>query len=70
MSRINPPFRAEQVGSLLRPRSVLEARTKFKKGEIDAEELRAVEDKAILDEIRAVESLGMKVVTEIGRAHV
>ena len=64
MSRINPPFRAEQVGSLLRPRTVLEARTKFKNGKISSEELRAIEDEAIIDEIKTVESLGMKVVTD------
>lgn len=64
MSRINPPFRAEQVGSLLRPAAVLDARTRFKKGEIDAAELRAVEDEAIITEINKVESIGMQSVTD------
>jgi 5-methyltetrahydropteroyltriglutamate--homocysteine methyltransferase len=64
MSKVNPPFRAEQVGSLLRPNTVMEARLKFKKGEINAETLRTVEDQAILEEIKRVESIGMKVVTD------
>lgn len=64
MSKINPPFRAEQVGSLLRPPSVLTARNRFKKGEISAEELRAVEDTAISEAISKVESIGMQVVTD------
>jgi 5-methyltetrahydropteroyltriglutamate--homocysteine methyltransferase len=64
VSRIDPPFRAEQVGSLLRPGPVIEARTRFKKGEISAQDLRAVEDEAIIDEIKMVESLGMNVVTD------
>jgi 5-methyltetrahydropteroyltriglutamate--homocysteine methyltransferase len=64
MSKVNPPFRAEQVGSLLRPVSVLEARTKFKKGELSSEELRGVENSAIIEEIKQVESIGMQVVTD------
>jgi 5-methyltetrahydropteroyltriglutamate--homocysteine methyltransferase len=43
---------------------VLEARTKFKKGEITAEELRSVEDEAIARAIKKVESIGMKAVTD------
>ena len=64
MSKVNPPFRAEQVGSLLRPASVLEARNRFKKGELSAKELRAVEDTAITESIGKVESIGMQVVTD------
>ena len=41
---MNPPFRADQVGSLLRPAELTEARTKAKRGEIDAAALRAVEE--------------------------
>ncbi len=64
MSKVNPPFRAEQVGSLLRPVEVITARINFKNKEISAEELRAIEDAAIIQEVKKVESLGMKVVTD------
>ena len=47
MSKLNPPFRADHVGSLLRPARVLEARRKKAAGELSAEELRAIEDEAI-----------------------
>ena len=64
MSKVNPPFRAEQVGSLLRPPAVLEARVRFEKGEIKEKELRVVEDEAIAEEVKKIESIGMKVVTD------
>jgi 5-methyltetrahydropteroyltriglutamate--homocysteine methyltransferase len=47
MKKINPPFRADQVGSLLRTSEVKENRLRWKKGEISAEALRAIEDKAM-----------------------
>lgn len=61
-----PPFRADHVGSLLRPDSVIEARKKFYGDEktITADELRAVEDAAISDVIRMQEDLGLQVVTD------
>jgi len=64
MSKINPPFRADHVGSLLRPKALLEARDKYFKGELPAAELRAVEDKAIADEVKTMESLGMQSITD------
>jgi len=64
VSKTNPPFRAEQVGSLLRPQNVLDARLKFKNNELSADDLRSVEDAAIAEEVSKVESLGMKVVTD------
>jgi 5-methyltetrahydropteroyltriglutamate--homocysteine methyltransferase len=45
--RTTPPFRADHVGSLLRPASVLAARDDFAAGRITAQQLRAVEDEAI-----------------------
>src|SRR6202042_3376051 len=45
--RTTPPFRADHVGSLLRPAGLLAAREDFAAGRLDAEELRAVEDTAI-----------------------
>jgi 5-methyltetrahydropteroyltriglutamate--homocysteine methyltransferase len=45
--RTKPPFRADQVGSLLRPQYLLDARGKLDKGEITAAQLRSIEDDAI-----------------------
>jgi 5-methyltetrahydropteroyltriglutamate--homocysteine methyltransferase len=64
VSQVNPPFRADHVGSLLRPAAVHEARAKRAAGEISAAELREVEDDAIADAVRTVESLGMRSVTD------
>ena len=64
MSQVNPPFRADHVGSLLRPPAVHEARAKRAAGEISAAELREVEDAAIADAVRTVEGLGMRSVTD------
>lgn len=62
MSKI--PFRFDQVGSLLRPKSLKEAREKFKKGEITKEELTAVEDKEIIEVIKKQKEIGLKAVTD------
>ena len=60
-----PPFRADHVGSLLRPPSVKAARKAFfETGEIDASALKAVEDEAIVDAIQLQESVGLKAVTD------
>jgi methionine synthase II (cobalamin-independent) len=64
VSQVNPPFRADHVGSLLRPPAVHEARAKRAAGEISAAELREVEDAAIADAVRTVEGLGMHSVTD------
>ncbi len=61
---LNPPFRAEHIGSLLRPRSLLEARRRHAAGEIDAGELRACEDAAIRDVVALQEAAGLRVVTD------
>ena len=47
-ARTTPPFRADHVGSFLRPRRLLEAREQHQRGELSAEQLRAVEDDAIV----------------------
>ena len=47
MQRTKPPFRADEVGSLLRPAKIKEARAKLEKGEIGSEELRKIEDMEI-----------------------
>ena len=59
-----PPFRADHVGSLLRPHSVLRAREDFAAGRIPAEELGAVEDEAIRAVVKAQEDLGLQSATD------
>lgn len=58
------PFRADQVGSLLRPPAVHEARDRFARGEIDAAALRAVEDEQIARVIAKQEEVGLQAVTD------
>ena len=58
--RDTPPFRADHVGSLLRPQRLLEARAKHADGKIDDEELRAVEDDAIREVVRMQEEVGLR----------
>ncbi len=62
--RTAPPFRADQVGSLLRPRELHDARLKAKRGELGAEALRAVQDKCIREAVARQESVGMQAVTD------
>ncbi|MEO4043279.1 5-methyltetrahydropteroyltriglutamate--homocysteine S-methyltransferase [Hoeflea sp. CAU 1731] len=64
MSDLTPPFRADHVGSLLRPASVAEARKKFQENAITADVLKSVEDEAIKDVIRMQEDVGLKAVTD------
>ena len=59
-----PPFRADHVGSLLRPKELLEARAKKLKGEITPEQLREAEDAAIRKAIALQEDVGMQSVTD------
>jgi 5-methyltetrahydropteroyltriglutamate--homocysteine methyltransferase len=59
-----PPFRADHVGSLLRPPELHAARAARKAGKIDAGELRQVEDQAIRDAVRLQEELGFHAVTD------
>ena len=63
-SRTRPPFRAEHVGSLLRPKALLDARKKFLKNELPAEELKKIEDDAIRGIVKRQEEVGLKVVTD------
>jgi 5-methyltetrahydropteroyltriglutamate--homocysteine methyltransferase len=59
-----PPFRADHVGSLLRPQHVLEARRKFESKQIPADELRQIEDEAIRHVISRQEDAGLPCVTD------
>jgi 5-methyltetrahydropteroyltriglutamate--homocysteine methyltransferase len=62
--RTKPPFRADHVGSLLRPPQLLQARDDFAQGRIDAVELRAVEDEAIREIVRKQEEVGLQSATD------
>ncbi len=58
------PFRADHVGSLLRPREIHQARAKAAAGEMTAAELAGIEDCCIVDAIRKQEGAGIKSVTD------
>jgi len=62
--RTKPPFRADHVGSLLRPAELLTARDDFAAGRIGAEHLRAVEDVAIADAITMQANVGLRSATD------
>jgi methionine synthase II (cobalamin-independent) len=63
-ARDKPPFRADHVGSLLRPPELSHARARFKTGTIDADALRAIEDTAILGVIELQRNAGLQTVTD------
>jgi 5-methyltetrahydropteroyltriglutamate--homocysteine methyltransferase len=64
MQRTRPPFRADHVGSLLRPAALKSARERFAKGEIDAPALKAVEDREIEAIIKKQEAVGLHAITD------
>ncbi len=64
MKREKPPFRADHVGSLLRPPAIKEARARRERGEIGAEELKTIEDREIETVIRKQEAAGLQSVTD------
>jgi len=64
MQRTKPPFRADHVGSLLRPPALKAARERRAKGEITAAELKAVEDREIEHVIRKQEEAGLQSITD------
>ncbi len=63
-TRATPPFRADHVGSFLRPKELLDAREKCQKGAITKAQLREVEDKAIQDVVKFQEDLGLQGITD------
>jgi 5-methyltetrahydropteroyltriglutamate--homocysteine methyltransferase len=63
-ARTRPPFRADHVGSLLRPPQLLQAREDFKGGRIDRDELRGIEDEAIREVVRQQEEVGLPSATD------
>jgi 5-methyltetrahydropteroyltriglutamate--homocysteine methyltransferase len=64
MEAQGPPFRADHVGSLLRPKKLLDARAAFAAGRLPREELRAVEDEAIGEAVRMQEEVGLRSATD------
>jgi 5-methyltetrahydropteroyltriglutamate--homocysteine methyltransferase len=62
--RTVPPFRADHVGSLLRPQRLVAARTDRAEGRLSAEELRRIEDEAIRDVVRMQEEIGLQGITD------
>lgn len=64
MKRTKPPFRADHVGSLLRPQALKEAREKRAKGRITGQQLKEVEDREIERVIRKQEEAGLQSITD------
>src|SRR6516164_2303280 len=62
--RTSPPFRADHVGSLLRPQRLLQARDDFAAGRITAADLKAVEDEEIVQAIQLQEEVGLQSATD------
>ena len=62
--RSTPPFRADHVGSFLRPKFLLDAREQKARGEITARQLREVEDKAIAEIVAFQQDVGLKSITD------
>jgi len=62
--RINPPFHADHVGSLIRPHALLEARKAQAEGKLAPDALRALEDKAIRDAVALQERVGLQAITD------
>ncbi|MBL8351223.1 MAG: 5-methyltetrahydropteroyltriglutamate--homocysteine S-methyltransferase [Burkholderiaceae bacterium] len=59
-----PPFRADQVGSLLRPAALSQTRARWRAGEVDAATLRAAEDAAITEAVRRQRACGLQSITD------
>jgi 5-methyltetrahydropteroyltriglutamate--homocysteine methyltransferase len=62
--RTTPPFRADHVGSLLRPPQLMKAREDHAAGRIDADELHGIEDEAIREVVRKQEEVGLQAATD------
>jgi 5-methyltetrahydropteroyltriglutamate--homocysteine methyltransferase len=64
LSHFDPPFRAEHIGSLLRPARLLNVRSRFGRGEVDRDALIAAEDRAIKEALALQERVGLKLATD------
>ncbi len=65
LAQTKPPFRAQQIGSLLRPKALLDQRAKFTRGEIDQAALTKAEDDAIKEALALQERVGLKFATDV-----
>ncbi|MFM2478021.1 5-methyltetrahydropteroyltriglutamate--homocysteine S-methyltransferase [Celerinatantimonas sp. MCCC 1A17872] len=63
-AQLHAPFHADIVGSFLRPQYLHDARSQFANGQIDAEQLKAVEDKAIIELVEKQKAAGLKGITD------
>jgi 5-methyltetrahydropteroyltriglutamate--homocysteine methyltransferase len=61
---MKPPYRADQVGSLLRPSALAQARARFKKGALSAAALKDIEDRSIREAIARQEAIGLQAITD------
>lgn len=61
---MKPPFRADQVGSLLRPKELAEARKSFKQGKTAAKALKEIEDRSIRAAVAKQEAIGLQAITD------
>jgi methionine synthase II (cobalamin-independent) len=61
---LRPPFRAEHVGSLLRPKALYEKRQALEAKECSLSDLRPVEDEAIKHVVKLQQELGIKTITD------
>ena len=64
MSKIDPPFRADHVGSLLRPPAIHDARARLRAGSLDEDELREIEDREIAALIPRLAATGIRSITD------
>jgi methionine synthase II (cobalamin-independent) len=63
-AKVNPPFRAEHVGSLIRPLPLFEKRSQLEEGKCSPEELKTVEDDAVKYVVDLQRSLGIRSITD------
>lgn len=63
-ARIRPPFRADQVGSLLRPAELKQARAGVERGEMTSDALRAMEDRLVREVVAKQEAIGLQSITD------
>ncbi|HYS51424.1 MAG TPA: 5-methyltetrahydropteroyltriglutamate--homocysteine S-methyltransferase, partial [Burkholderiales bacterium] len=63
-AKAKPPYRADHVGSLLRPPEIKKARAEIERGEMSAGELGAIEDRCIREAVARQESIGLQAVTD------
>jgi 5-methyltetrahydropteroyltriglutamate--homocysteine methyltransferase len=64
LRRSHPPFRADHVGSLLRPRRLFEARAAWRAGSLPHADLRGIEDECVRGAVAMQESVGLQAITD------